>query len=156
MCLFLVMLKNSSNENFKALSKVRTVRRLALTGSPIQNNLLEYFRMVSWCRPGLLGTSETEFDAQYADPIMRGMASDATPEIKQRYVNQSALLRQTLNPYVHRKDSSLLADEVSILPLFVYISLFKNLCPSSTVSYSSCFSLLSLLITISFIFYLCP
>jgi transcriptional regulator ATRX len=44
------LLKNDKTERVKALSSIQTRRRLLLTGSPLQNNLGEYYVMVDFVR----------------------------------------------------------------------------------------------------------
>lgn len=105
------MLANSSNKLFKALSGIRTKRRIALTGSPFQNHLREYFNMISWVRPGVLGSSE-EFEREYATPIMMGMASDSSIEAVRRSHAASRKLHDALSPYVQRKDSKVLKKDL--------------------------------------------
>ena len=107
-----LMLTKTSNEIFKALSGIRTKRRIALTGSPIQNNLLEYFRMVSWARPGVLGSSEVKFDREFVAPIMTGMASDSTISAVRNSNQASRKLYHLLSPYVHRKDAKVLRKDL--------------------------------------------
>jgi len=53
-----LMLKNSKSEISKALSAMATMRRILLTGTPMQNNILEYYQMANWTSPGCLGTHE--------------------------------------------------------------------------------------------------
>jgi hypothetical protein len=61
------MLKNSGNKVFQALAGVETRRRILLTGTPLTNNVTEYFRMVHFACPGAIHgiTTESEFEKQY-------------------------------------------------------------------------------------------
>ena len=60
------MLKNSSNQVFKALQQVQTPRKILLTGTPLANNVSEYYRMMEYARPNAIGvTDEKEFERVY-------------------------------------------------------------------------------------------
>jgi SNF2 family DNA or RNA helicase len=109
------MLKNKKNQVFQALMKVKTRRRICLTGSPFQNNLSEYFRMISYVRPGLLGTSEIIFQKDFAEPIEAGMASDARQNVKEYADELIVKLSTKLQPYVHRRDATVLLDDLPSL-----------------------------------------
>lgn len=50
------LIKNHNTRLFKTLCQLETQRRLVITGSPLQNNLLEYHTMVDFARKGMLGT----------------------------------------------------------------------------------------------------
>ncbi len=67
-------LKNNKSEISKVLAKIQTPRRIALTGTPMQNNLLEYYRMTNWISPGCLCKSEQEFERSYNREIMSSLA----------------------------------------------------------------------------------
>jgi SNF2 family DNA or RNA helicase len=102
------MLKVTTNKKFVALSSFETKRRILLTGTPFQNNLLEYFRMISFIRPNVFpGVSkESEFDAMYNKPIQEGEASDASRSQYHAYVQKTKEINALVSPYVHRKDAS--------------------------------------------------
>lgn len=51
------VIKNNLSQVSQAFMTIRTKRRVALTGSPLQNNLLEYWTMVEWTKPKFLGNS---------------------------------------------------------------------------------------------------
>ncbi|KMZ57973.1 hypothetical protein ZOSMA_7G00030 [Zostera marina] len=51
------MIKNTKADITQALKQVKSQRRIALTGSPLQNNLMEYYCMVDFVREGFLGSS---------------------------------------------------------------------------------------------------
>jgi len=60
------MLKNPSNQGFKNLKKIHTKRKIILTGTPLQNNVTEYFQLVEFIRPGAVGVnSVTDFEKMY-------------------------------------------------------------------------------------------
>jgi SNF2 family DNA or RNA helicase len=90
------MLKNKDNQVYKALMKIKTNRRICLSGTPFVNNLLEYYRMVSYIRPNLLGDSERYFQNEYINPIEAGMASDAEHSVKISADERLTELFQTL------------------------------------------------------------
>jgi SNF2 family DNA or RNA helicase len=91
-----------------ALSSIATKRRVALTGSPLQNNLEEYWCMVNWVHPRFLGTMK-EFRKRFMDPMKIGESSDASPSEKQRMKNRAYVLHNKLKKIIDRKDLTELA-----------------------------------------------
>lgn len=63
-------LKNADNQTYRALSELKTPRRLLLSGTPIQNDLLEYFSLVHFVNNGILGTA-AEFRKNFENPILK-------------------------------------------------------------------------------------
>lgn len=49
-------LKNCENQTYNALMGLKTKRRVLLSGTPIQNDLTEYYSLIHFVNPGLLGT----------------------------------------------------------------------------------------------------
>lgn len=48
-------LKNSQSQTWIALNELKTPRRVLLSGTPIQNDLTEYFSLLDFVNPGILG-----------------------------------------------------------------------------------------------------
>ena len=48
-------LKNSENQTYQALVNLNAERRILLSGTPIQNDLLEYFSLLHFVNRGILG-----------------------------------------------------------------------------------------------------
>lgn len=64
-------LKNCENQTYKALMGLRAKRRILLSGTPIQNDLLEYFSLIHFVNEGLLGSAQ-EFKRKYENYILKG------------------------------------------------------------------------------------
>ena len=101
-------LKNLKGAKHLALSKLRTARRVLLSGTPIQNNLLELFAVVQWARPHALGTAQT-FKTRFVEDIEAGQHGDADQLQIKRCKARMAVLHRDLAPYMHRRKASLLA-----------------------------------------------
>ncbi|KNC73227.1 hypothetical protein SARC_14213 [Sphaeroforma arctica JP610] len=50
-------LKNSQSQTYEALHALKTKKRIIVSGTPIQNDLTEYFSLLDFVNPGILGTS---------------------------------------------------------------------------------------------------
>ena len=76
-------LKNCENLTYTALSRLSARRRILLSGTPIQNDLLEYFSLLHFVNEGILGTTG-EFKRRFEGPILRGrdaFASDKETQV---------------------------------------------------------------------------
>lgn len=49
-------LKNANAKTTLAMMSLQARRRIALTGTPVQNDLQEFFAIVDFCNPGILGS----------------------------------------------------------------------------------------------------
>lgn len=70
-------LKNMESQTYVCLKKVLCKRRIIISGTPIQNDLLEYYSLVDFVNPGLLG-NPSEFRKTYENPISKGRDADAS------------------------------------------------------------------------------
>lgn len=90
------LLKSDKSCLCDVLSEIHTKRRIALTGTPLQNNLLEYFFMVNFVKPFLLGTTK-EFCNRFANPIENGQYIDSTQDDIDLMIRRSYVLNKLLD-----------------------------------------------------------
>ncbi len=92
-------IKNPMSQTARSAKKLSSERRLALTGTPIENRLSELWSIFDFVSPGLLGQLKT-FEERIARPIDRG-----DMETAQR-------LRATIKPFVMRRVKSDVAQDL--------------------------------------------
>jgi superfamily II DNA or RNA helicase len=69
--------KNPTSSTAKALRAIPGTARVALTGTPVENNLTELWAILDWAIPGLLG-SRNAFRKVWAAPIESGVHQEKT------------------------------------------------------------------------------
>ena len=69
--------KNAASAAARALRAIPGTARVALTGTPVENNLTELWAILDWAIPGLLG-SRNAFRKAWAAPIESGVHQEKT------------------------------------------------------------------------------
>ncbi|KAL4444622.1 hypothetical protein ABPG77_002439 [Micractinium sp. CCAP 211/92] len=96
-------LKNPRMQLRKQLDAVPVALRIIISGTPIQNNLLEMWALFNFCAPDVLGSAQ-DFKAQYERIITNGSDKHATQYERERGAVAAARLRQEIGPYMLRRE----------------------------------------------------
>jgi DNA repair and recombination RAD54-like protein len=101
-------LKNEATLTNQALGKLTCLRRVLLSGTPMQNDLDEFFAMVDFTNPGILGEGAA-FRRRFSGPILAGREPSATE--KQRKAGEEAgnELSRVVNQFILRRTNTLLS-----------------------------------------------
>nr|WSX54740.1 SNF2-related protein [Streptomyces sp. NBC_00974] len=91
--------KNPLSATAKALRTIPAPARVALTGTPVENNLSELWALLDWTTPGLLGPLTT-FRARHARPVEHQQEEDGGNE--EAVARLAALVR----PFLLRRKKS--------------------------------------------------
>jgi DNA repair and recombination protein RAD54B len=70
-------LKTANNKAMLAIQSLNTERRIILSGTPLQNDLGEFFTAIDFVNPGLLG-QRSAFKRSFEAPIVRSRQPDAS------------------------------------------------------------------------------
>ncbi|XP_068596338.1 transcriptional regulator ATRX [Brachionichthys hirsutus] len=97
------ILKNEASAVSKAMNSIRTRRRVVLTGTPLQNSLVEYHCMVNFIKENLLGSIK-EFRNRFINPIQNGQCADSTLHDVRIMKKRAHILYEMLAGCVQRKD----------------------------------------------------
>ena len=92
-------IKNPLSATARAAKRLKADRRLALTGTPIENRLSEIWSIFDFVSPGLLGPLD-KFEERYARPIDNGDQKAAKR------------LRATIHPFILRRTKSEVAKDL--------------------------------------------
>ncbi|KAG0415724.1 hypothetical protein HPB47_007073 [Ixodes persulcatus] len=101
-------LKNCENQTYHALNGLRTKRRILLSGTPIQNDLLEYFSLIHFVNAGILGTAQ-EFKRKFELPILKSRDSCSSDAERARGQERLEELITIVNRCLIRRTNALLS-----------------------------------------------
>ncbi|CAI5757138.1 unnamed protein product [Candida verbasci] len=125
-------LKNGDSLTFTALNSLRCERRVILSGTPIQNDLSEYFSLLNFANPGYLGT-RNDFKKNFENAILRGRDADATDKEKEIGDKKLNELAQLVSKFIIRRTNDILS---KYLPVKYEYVLFTGLCPMQKQLYN--------------------
>jgi SNF2 family DNA or RNA helicase len=117
-------IKNPDTRQSRAARSLTADYRIALTGTPVENNVGELWSIMDFLNPGFLG-NQTEFRRRFLLPIQKGADSGAALQ-----------LRKLTAPFILRRlktDISVIQD----LPAKMEMKVFCNLTPEQASLYKS-------------------
>ncbi len=110
-------IKNPSARQSQAVRSLRAYRRIALTGTPVENRLSDLWSIMEFLNPRYLGSAR-DFQRTYAIPIQ-----------KHRNLDRAERLRMLVQPFVLRRlktDRSIISDLPEKMEMKVYCNLTRE------------------------------
>ncbi|KAJ9562932.1 hypothetical protein OSB04_008092 [Centaurea solstitialis] len=95
-------LKNEKSKLYEACLAIKTRKRYGLTGTVMQNKIMELFNLFDWVVPGGLGTRE-HFRDYYDEPLKHGQRSSAPERFVQVAQERRKHLVSVLNKFLLRR-----------------------------------------------------
>lgn len=117
-------IKNSKSQLFRAVRSLEADSMIAMSGTPVENRLAEYWSVMDFVNPGLLGTMR-DFTREFAEPIENGHDIEAAKR-----------LRRVTAPFIMRRlksDKSVISD----LPDKITSDKYCTLTPVQAALYQS-------------------
>lgn len=102
------LMRNPDTDHAKAVCKLRSAGRVALTGTPLENGVRDLWSVFRFIQPGWLG-SRQEFRDRYEIPLSSGESGGVMERLKLK--TQPFLLRRTKEQVAPELPSKLLIDE---------------------------------------------
>ncbi len=93
-------IKNPAAQTARAARSLRSEHRLAMTGTPVENNTLELWAQFAFVMPGLLGSLE-----RFKDAFLKPIEQHRNPEAIQQ-------LRRLVYPFILRRTKAQVAPEL--------------------------------------------
>lgn len=119
-------LKNNQIRTSTLLSQLQIKRRIILTGTPIQNDLQEFFALIDFVNPGILGTYagkgilyriplsctkhvfDLEFKRHFEEPIVSSNQPNCGEEIRELGEERAKELNHSTNCFILRRTQSII------------------------------------------------
>lgn len=96
------IIKNGKTKLSKAIKMLHANHRLILSGTPIQNNVLELWNLFDFLMPGFLGT-EKQFIERYSRPILANRSGKASAKEQEAGILALDALHKQVLPFLLRR-----------------------------------------------------
>ncbi|PWY99646.1 hypothetical protein BCV70DRAFT_139465, partial [Testicularia cyperi] len=102
-------LKSKNTKTAEAFKELHIECRIILSGTPIQNDLSEFYAMVDFVSPTLLNTYE-KFKSIFEEPIMRSRAQHCSREVRALGRARADALKAITNDVILRRTADILVN----------------------------------------------
>jgi TATA-binding protein-associated factor len=96
------VIRNAKTKTTKAVKLMKARFRLLLSGTPIQNNVLELWSMFDFLMPGFLGT-ESQFNERFAKPILASRDAKKSSSAQENGSKALKALHRQVLPFLLRR-----------------------------------------------------
>lgn len=96
------IIKNGKTKCSKAIKQLFANHRLILSGTPIQNNVLELWSLFDFLMPGFLG-SEKQFQVRFSRPILASRDAKSSPKEQEAGALAMESLHRQVLPFLLRR-----------------------------------------------------
>ncbi len=125
-------IKNPTTEQTKALKSIRTQHKIALSGTPVENRLLEYWSIIDFTNKHYLGTPK-QFKERFAIPIEKNRDKDClerfkkitAPFILRRLKSDKSIIQDLPDKIENNRYCSLTSEQTALYQEVVNISVKK-------------------------------
>lgn len=105
-------LKNNTNKTLQALNSFMIERKVLLSGTPIQNDLSEFFNVIDFINPGILGTFN-QFKRNFMNPILVSRDINCFDEsARETGEAKSQELIALTKPFILRRTASVISNHL--------------------------------------------
>lgn len=101
-------LKTAKNKSAQAIRNFTTQKRIVLSGTPLQNDLSEFYFVIDLVNPGQLEKPGV-FKRKYEAPILCSRDDEATPDAIEEGQARFTELMELTGKFILRRDASILA-----------------------------------------------
>ena len=98
------IIKNPKTKMYQAIKKIKSDKRVILTGTPIQNNVMELWALFNFLMPNFLGSSN-DFEIKYQKKMAQNIKKLNLQEDVQENIFQTSLqeIRKRIKPFILRR-----------------------------------------------------
>ena len=115
-------LKTAKNKSAQAIKALNISKRVILSGTPIQNDLSEFYVMVEFVNPDILGGFK-KFTRDFETPIVKSRQPEATQKDIEKGEACSENLASLTSPFILRRTAEVLAKY--LMPKTEYVLLCR-------------------------------
>ncbi|KAE8894131.1 putative helicase [Phytophthora fragariae] len=105
------LIRNPSTALFRAVLELRATHRVALSGTPLQNNVTDLWALFEFLMPGYLDEF-AEFRREFVLPITKSKERNATTKQKELAAIAIAQLHQKVLPFILRRTKDQVLEEL--------------------------------------------
>lgn len=137
----LILLFDAFAATARASRRLRARSKLILTGTPIQNRVLELWAIFDFLMPNFLGTSAA-FAKEYANPISKSQLPNASASMITNGLEKLKALHQQVLPFILRREKEQVLNDLPMTTLTVVrvpmsglqSCIYRDFCSGKSVS----------------------